>query len=114
MLGEGQRGGTLEQCLCKLLAQSPQNDGEMTKNEGIQIVAMSATLSSTRQILRFLRAHLFTTDFRPVQLLERVKIGDTIYKVDRRGQGGKGELLVEEIRLKNVSTAKNYFKIFKN
>ena len=57
MLGEGgSRGATLEMCLSKLLHAAPN----------CQIIAMSATLSNIDDLSRFLRAHIYSSDFRPV------------------------------------------------
>lgn len=57
MIGEGGvRGATLEACLAKLLFAFP----------GIQIVGMSATLSNMADLASFLRAEVFSSEFRPV------------------------------------------------
>ncbi|KAI6195696.1 hypothetical protein M3Y94_01018000 [Aphelenchoides besseyi] len=74
MLGEVRRGTILEQCLTKL----------MVVNSAIQIIGMSATLSSIPLIRKFLRAHLYTTDFRPLPLEEFVKIDNKVYRLDEQ------------------------------
>ncbi|KAI3413771.1 hypothetical protein GPALN_011252 [Globodera pallida] len=80
MLGEaGGRGALLEQCLCKLLFRP-------NCNERIQLVGMSATLGNAAELCRFLGANLFRTHFRPVTLVERIKMHDKLYRVDEQGE----------------------------
>ncbi|TKR68105.1 hypothetical protein L596_024138 [Steinernema carpocapsae] len=74
MLGEGGRGAVLEQLLAKY----------MFKGSG-QIVGMSATLSNIEELAKYLKAYVYTTNFRPIELEERVKIGDVMYRVDPGG-----------------------------
>ena len=45
----------------------------------IQIIGMSATLPNLDVIARWISADLFHTDFRPVPLLEMVKVGADIF-----------------------------------
>ncbi|KAJ8405900.1 hypothetical protein AAFF_G00313370 [Aldrovandia affinis] len=54
-------------------------EGRTSFNEGVQIVGMSATLPNLDLLARWLRAELYHTDYRPVPLEERVKIGSSIY-----------------------------------
>uniref|UniRef100_A0A914CCH5 Helicase POLQ-like n=1 Tax=Acrobeloides nanus TaxID=290746 RepID=A0A914CCH5_9BILA len=75
MLGEGSRGATLEQCLSKFLFKQKK-----------QIVGMSATLSNCDEIASFLNAYIYKTDFRPVKLIERVKLNNSLYRVDCGGK----------------------------
>ncbi|KHN75443.1 Helicase POLQ-like [Toxocara canis] len=75
MLGEGSRGTVIEQALTKF----------MCRGSG-QIVGMSATLANLDEVARFLRASIFSTNFRPVHLVERVKINDTLYLVESGGR----------------------------
>uniref|UniRef100_A0A915C1D9 Helicase POLQ-like n=1 Tax=Parascaris univalens TaxID=6257 RepID=A0A915C1D9_PARUN len=70
MLGEGSRGAIIEQALTKF----------MHRGSG-QIVGMSATLANINEVAQFLHATVFSTDFRPVQLVERVKINSTLFRV---------------------------------
>ncbi|NXF92874.1 HELQ Helicase, partial [Eubucco bourcierii] len=78
MLGEGSRGATLEMALAKILYTS----------KNTQIIGMSATLNNVGDLQRFLRADCYSSDFRPVELKEYVKIRDTIYRVDSKAEGG--------------------------
>lgn len=82
MLGDGCRGGVLEQCLVKIMLSTQ-----------CQIIGISATLSNVKELKSFLKAELFTTDFRPVKLSQYVKIDSSLYKIDESGEIlGKKEL----------------------
>ncbi|NWI93760.1 HELQ Helicase, partial [Pitta sordida] len=78
MLGEGSRGAILEITLAKILYTS----------KSTQIIGMSATLSNVGDLQKFLQAEYYTSDFRPVELKEYVKIRDTIYAVDSKSENG--------------------------
>uniref|UniRef100_A0A182PQA8 DNA polymerase theta n=1 Tax=Anopheles epiroticus TaxID=199890 RepID=A0A182PQA8_9DIPT len=45
----------------------------------VQIVCMSATLPNMDLLARWLEADLYHTDFRPIALVEMLKVGNTIY-----------------------------------
>uniref|UniRef100_G3N8A4 Helicase, POLQ like n=1 Tax=Gasterosteus aculeatus aculeatus TaxID=481459 RepID=G3N8A4_GASAC len=72
MLGDGSRGAIIEMTLAKVLFTS----------KSTQVIGMSATLGNIKDLQTFLRAENYTSDFRPVQLKEYVKLTDTIYEVD--------------------------------
>ncbi|NXJ81737.1 HELQ Helicase, partial [Trogon melanurus] len=78
MLGEGSRGATLEITLAKILYTS----------KSTQIIGMSATLNNVGDLQKFLQAEYYTNNFRPVELMEYVKIRDTIYTVDSKTENG--------------------------
>ncbi|KAL3124420.1 hypothetical protein niasHT_007703 [Heterodera trifolii] len=83
MLGEqGGRGALLEQCLCKLLFRSTNEQ----QQERVQLIGMSATLGNASELCRFLGANLFRTHFRPVALIERIKLHDKLFRVDEQGE----------------------------
>uniref|UniRef100_A0A915DXE9 Uncharacterized protein n=1 Tax=Ditylenchus dipsaci TaxID=166011 RepID=A0A915DXE9_9BILA len=72
MLGDGFRGAHLEMCLTKLL-----------RKINPQIVGMSATLSNLPELQRFLGdAHVFTTEFRPIELKQLFKVGSSLCSVE--------------------------------
>ncbi|KAI1722410.1 DEAD/DEAH box helicase domain-containing protein [Ditylenchus destructor] len=76
MLGDGSRGATLEMCVSKLLCKS-----------NAQIVGMSATLSNFPDLQRFLNgAHVFGTDFRPVELTEYYKKDNALHLIKTQQQ----------------------------
>uniref|UniRef100_UPI00398F51AE helicase POLQ-like isoform X2 n=1 Tax=Pristiophorus japonicus TaxID=55135 RepID=UPI00398F51AE len=76
MLGEGSRGAILEMALSKILYISKTT----------QIIGMSATLNNVSDLQHFLKAEHYTSNFRPVQLKEYVKIRDSIYEVDNKSE----------------------------
>ncbi|XP_064085840.1 uncharacterized protein LOC135200981 isoform X2 [Macrobrachium nipponense] len=80
MLGDPHRGYLLELLLTKTMfvcqtAHALQEEG----NSGIQIVGMSATLPNLDLLALWLNSQLYSTDYRPVPLAERVKIGKTVF-----------------------------------
>nr|XP_054409468.1 helicase POLQ-like isoform X5 [Pongo abelii] len=78
MIGEGSRGATLEMTLAKILYTSKTT----------QIIGMSATLNNVEDLQKFLQAEYYTSQFRPVELKEYLKINDTIYEVDSKAENG--------------------------
>ncbi|XP_028629505.1 helicase POLQ-like isoform X3 [Grammomys surdaster] len=78
MIGEGSRGAILEMTLAKVLYTSKTT----------QIIGMSATLNNVEDLQAFLKAEYYTSQFRPVELKEFLKVNDTIYAVDGQAAGG--------------------------
>ncbi|XP_070647809.1 helicase POLQ-like isoform X4 [Bos indicus] len=78
MIGEGTRGAILEMTLAKILYTSKTT----------QIIGMSATLNNVEDLQKFLQAEYYTSQFRPVELKEYLKINDTIYEVNSRAENG--------------------------
>ncbi|CAD5231924.1 unnamed protein product [Bursaphelenchus xylophilus] len=76
MIGENKRGTILEQTLNKLLFKG-----------SCQIVGMSATLSSLGKLKKFLSAHIYATNFRPVKLNEFMKIGTQLFYYNEESGG---------------------------
>ncbi|KAM8770792.1 DNA polymerase theta [Rhynchonycteris naso] len=84
MLGDSHRGYLLELLLTKICyitqkSASCQADLARPLSNTVQIVGMSATLPNLELVASWLDAELYHTDFRPVPLLESVKIGNSIY-----------------------------------
>lgn len=102
MLGEGDRGQLLEHLITKILyIQREKKHVEImiddtpifespvekysTKIEKvtIQIIGMSATIPNLESIANWMDATLYTSDYRPVPLVEYYTIGDTVF--DKQG-----------------------------
>ncbi|CAH6792318.1 DNA polymerase theta [Phodopus roborovskii] len=84
MLGDSHRGYLLELLLTKICyvtrkSTSCQTDSASALCNAVQIVGMSATLPNLQLVASWLNAELYHTDFRPVPLLESIKIGNSIY-----------------------------------
>ncbi|GAB6025098.1 hypothetical protein CHUAL_010530 [Chamberlinius hualienensis] len=83
MLGDPHRGYLLELMLTKLLylqkRSTDKPDSTPSIPQPIQIVGMSATLPNLKLVADWLSSELYCTEFRPVPLSERVKIGNVIY-----------------------------------
>ncbi|XP_051005844.1 DNA polymerase theta [Acomys russatus] len=84
MLGDSHRGYLLELLLTKICyvtrkSASCQADSASALSNAVQIVGMSATLPNLQLVASWLNAELYHTDFRPVPLLESIKIGNSIY-----------------------------------
>jgi DNA polymerase theta len=73
LISDRSRGYILELLLAKVLYASRKLDCR------IQIVTMSATLPNTELLTKWLEGEFFYTDYRPIELREMIKIGDTIY-----------------------------------
>ncbi|CAG5019053.1 unnamed protein product [Parnassius apollo] len=71
LIGEEGRGGTLETLLTTVIFA----------NKGIQIVGMSATIGNLNEIAQFLQADVFQREFRPVELMEYVKLGNVLNRI---------------------------------
>ncbi|CAB3241306.1 unnamed protein product [Arctia plantaginis] len=71
LIGEKGRGGTLEMLLSTVIFT----------NQDIQIVGMSATIGNLHEIAKFLRADVFQRQFRPVELVEYVKLGNMLHRI---------------------------------
>ncbi|MCJ8740817.1 hypothetical protein PDJAM_G00063470 [Pangasius djambal] len=83
MLGDSGRGYLLELLLTKILYIAKKTaekcSDKSSSGDGVQIVGMSATLPNLDLLARWLNAELYHTDYRPVPLMEWVKIGANIY-----------------------------------
>uniref|UniRef100_A0A8K9VAW2 DNA polymerase theta n=1 Tax=Oncorhynchus mykiss TaxID=8022 RepID=A0A8K9VAW2_ONCMY len=80
MVGDSGRGYLLELLLTKIryiALKHNTNNGYVWG--GIQIVGMSATLPNLSLLAGWLDAELYQTDYRPVPLKQRLKVGNSIY-----------------------------------
>uniref|UniRef100_A0A8B9ZAJ1 DNA polymerase theta n=1 Tax=Anas platyrhynchos TaxID=8839 RepID=A0A8B9ZAJ1_ANAPL len=77
MLGDSHRGYLLELLLTKVRYVTEKAAKRWIASS--VIVGMSATLPNLRVLASWLDAELYCTDFRPVPLMEWVKIGNNIY-----------------------------------
>ncbi|SPP80381.1 DNA polymerase theta [Drosophila guanche] len=73
LISEKGRGYILELLLAKILYMSRKNALQ------IQVITMSATLANVELLRRWLDAELYITNYRPVALLEMIKVGSKIY-----------------------------------
>ncbi|VDK49030.1 unnamed protein product [Anisakis simplex] len=76
-------------CLVMAVVEGPSNRHSQSlcrKARSGQIVGMSATLANLNELALFIRSSVFSTNFRPVELTERVKIDNTLYRVDCGGK----------------------------
>ncbi|CAL9700274.1 unnamed protein product [Knipowitschia caucasica] len=79
MVGDSGRGYLLELLLTKILYLSQKQNITGSLSEGVQIIGMSATLPNLSLLAKWLGAELYQTDYRPVPLLEHLKIGSNFY-----------------------------------
>ncbi|CAD7699534.1 unnamed protein product [Ostreobium quekettii] len=77
MVAEDDRGYLLELLLTKLRYATFVNDqeSEVPRSEGLQVIGMSATMPNGADVARWLGAELYVTDFRPVPLKRMLLIG---------------------------------------
>ncbi|XP_063702529.1 DNA polymerase theta [Culicoides brevitarsis] len=73
LIGDSSRGYILELLLAKVMYMCEKFAIK------IQIITMSATLPNLQLLQKWLRAELYHTDFRPVELREMIKIGSTLF-----------------------------------
>jgi DNA polymerase theta len=82
MIGDSFQGHILESIISKLLWIKA--DQTLQSKIGIQIIAMSATVSNVNLLSKYLNSVYFWTDFRPIPLEERIIQSDQIY--DKSGK----------------------------
>ncbi|CAM1292012.1 POLQ (predicted) [Pycnogonum litorale] len=79
MVGDSHRGYLLELLLTKVRYASLTSCDTSSNSIDVQILGMSATLPNLSTLARWLNAELYRTDYRPVPLIELVKVGNAIY-----------------------------------
>ena len=75
LIHDPSRGPTLEVALTKM----------MRRNRGMQVIALSATISNSNELAEWLDAELITSEWRPVDLKEGVYFNGSITFVDKDG-----------------------------
>lgn len=82
MIGDPNRGYLLELLLTKVnfVASSTLS----SDSQPIQLIGMSATLPNLDMLASWLNADLYFTDFRPVPLSERIKVGARLFEQDNK------------------------------
>ena len=73
LISDSSRGYILELLLTKILYMCEKYQHK------IQLVTMSATLPNVELLRNWLKAEYFSTDYRPIELREMIKIGKKIY-----------------------------------
>lgn len=120
LIGEDQRGPTLEALLTKLVFLNGKNVypfysvSSFLYNiivflEDIQIVGMSATIGNLKEICTFLKADVYTRNFRPVELIEYVKCENNLLKIN---YGSEDENFFEFVKSDDFSVRINFFKFY--
>lgn len=85
MLADPSRGYLLELLISKLLFSSQSKSlSSKPKVNPLQIVGMSATIPNLPSIATWLDAELYTTDFRPVPLYQRIVRGSQLFEVPEK------------------------------
>lgn len=111
LIGEEGRGATLEACLSKVMFLKGKLFMCFLPNifklfpANIQIIGMSATIGNLGEICKFLNADSYTKNFRPVELVEFVKCGKEIARINWN-YTEEQNLLVETRKL-NYKVCKN-------
>lgn len=85
MIGDGERGATLELLLSKLVYHS--HYVSKSQQNSIQILAMSATVPNVDSIGKWLRAETFCHEFRPVPLHEYTLEHDSKSNIGNKRRG---------------------------
>lgn len=68
---------------------------------------MSATIGNMQEIGDFLHAYVYTKDFRPVQLIETIKIKENIFVINKNIDGSLKSKLNRKL---NFNVSFDYYK----
>ncbi|KAK9835520.1 hypothetical protein WJX74_002208 [Apatococcus lobatus] len=78
MIGDEDRGYQIELLLTKLRFATDAAGSQLSPNEGLQIIGMSATMPNGDQLANWLKAEFLQTDFRPVPLTQHILVGNKL------------------------------------
>ena len=73
-IGDEDRGYQIELLLTKLRFATDAAASQLSPNQGLQIVGMSATMPNGAQLATWLKAEFLQTDFRPVPLTQHILV----------------------------------------
>lgn len=76
-VGDDRRGYLIELILTKVMYYNSKQD----KRNKIQIVGLSATVPNLETLAVWLNASLYSTQYRPVPLIEKIKLANKIYNI---------------------------------
>jgi helicase len=95
LVGDAHRGPTLEVILAKIIRYVP----------GSQILALSATISNTEDLAKWLSANLIATDWRPVKLIEGIYdygilkfANDESRKIPQSNRGSAIDVAIDSVK----------------
>ncbi len=73
-IGDEDRGYQIELLLTKLRFATDAATSQLSPNEGLQVIGMSATMPNGSQLATWLKAEFLQTEFRPVPLTQHILV----------------------------------------